>query len=229
METELFMCSNLDIVPSTSLFSAIRILSSIATYLNTYLDIYPDMTPVKHNEIVLDNPIPEPEINEENISSSEAETDVDNLESIVSNESVDSEPLPTLKQAHFFELIGVLLRIYNSQVALTLPALKTINDISWTLILRIPENQKWKETCLHFLLFAISKIDKLTPSDEKTLNIFLGCMWATGKAIPDDFSLDVQHIENLQKVYCDTTNKEIQVKIIGILCLVGQHDLREMN
>jgi hypothetical protein len=56
---------------------------------------------------------------------------------------------------------------------------------------------------------------------EDTFSTFLGCIWATAKSIPGDFTIDEDDTDLLEKLYGEYP-PEVQVKIIGVLGLAAQ-------
>src|SRR5579859_1654923 len=193
---------------SQSMISALRIISSVAAYLDTYLDVYPDTTPGEFDVMEEEEQPPdEAESPVESVDSEEEQSDDNDSQSI----SSDEERLPLLDPKIFHEVISIIPILQTSSVSTLF--LETINDISWTLSLRVPTWQKWKAVSLNFLTeIAIPKLPDAGSFDEETLRTFLGCMAATAKVNAGDLFLDIGHLTILQEVYNNVSDTEIRCK-----------------
>ena len=188
--------------PSENLVSSLRTLSSIATYLDTYFEIHPLPTLSDDYDDRADG---EDAFDEEKM-------DVDQQ----FHSDLDLSIIP--------DLFATIPLIVNQ--ALSVPvipyALETINDICWTMTLRIPESEPWRTTAEGFLQFAVPRIEGIAGLGEDTLSTFLGSIWAAAKALPGQFSLDPEDIQLLENLYRQYPSADLQAKIIGILCLAAQ-------
>jgi hypothetical protein len=191
--------------PSEDLLSSLRSISSIASYLDTYLEIYPETTPTD-SDTMTDEQDP-----------FEDEMDVDNN-------------LPPLDSNILIDLFNTIPMILKQQLSVPVVphALETINDIAWTMTMRIPQWNQWQTIAKQFLDFAVPRIEGMVSLGEDTASTFLGCIWATTKSIPGTFSLDEDDILLLEKLY-ENYPAELQAKIVGILGIAAQMEIIETN
>jgi hypothetical protein len=191
--------------PSEDLVSSLSTLSSIASYLDTYLEIYPDTTP------------------------SETETVPDGFDAF-QDEMDEEHNLPPIHTDLLVELFTSIPTILKQQLSvLVVPrALETINDIAWTMTMRIQQWEQWQTIAAEFLEFAVPRIEGMASLGEETMSTFLGCIWASAKSIPGIFSLDEEDILLLEKLYAGY-QAELQAKVIGILGLAAQTAVVETN
>ena len=194
--------------PSENLVSSLRTLSSIASYLDTYLEIHPLPT---HSD----------------------EDPMDDDQDLYDDEKmdIDHEPQSDFNPAILSELLTTIPLIVNQPLSVpVIPyALETINDISWTMTLRIPDWEQWRTTAETFLTFAVPRIEGMVRLGEETLNTLLGCIWAVAKTIPGRFSLDPEDIQLLESLYGQFPSAEHQAKIMGILGLAAQTESVDAN
>jgi len=193
--------------PSENLISSLRTLSSIATYLDTYLDVHPP--PTQSDEDAMDD---DPDFDDEKMD-------------------IDHQSQSEFNPAILSELFATIALIVNQPLSVPLIpyALETINDISWAMTLRIPDSEQWRTTAEQFLTFAVPRIEGIAGLGEETLSTFLGCIWATAKALPGRFSLDPEDIQLLESLYGQYPSEEPQAKIMGILGLAAQTESVEAN
>ena len=193
-----------DTIPSDDLLSSLRTLSSIASYLDTYLEIYPETTPPEDPMTHEDDPF-------------EDDMDVD-------------DALPPLDANILTDLFAAIPMILQQQLSVpVIPhALETINDISWAMTVRIPQWEQWQAIATQFLEFAVPRIEGMAALGEETMSTFLGCIWATAKSIPGTFALDEDDILLLEKFYKKYPT-EMQAKIVGVLGLAAQTEAIETN
>jgi hypothetical protein len=191
--------------PSDDLISSLSTLSSIASYLDTYLEIYPETAPSETEAMADDFDAFEDEMDEEN-------------------------NLPPVHPDVFVELYTAIPTILKQQLSVPVVprALETINDIAWTMTMRIPQWEQWQTIATEFLEFAVPRIEGMASLGEETMSTFLGCIWAAAKSIPNTFSLDEDDILLLEKLYGEYP-AELQAKIIGILGLAAQTEVIETN
>jgi hypothetical protein len=191
---------------SDNLISSLRTLSSVATYLDTFLEAYPSATPQDNQETMMD--------------------DADCFD-----EEMDIEDTPPRMDATIFtELTAAIPLILQQQLSIpVIPiALDAINDIAWTMT-RIPEWESWQEIANKFLEFAVPRIEGMVALGEDTLSTFLGCIWATAKSSHKQFSLDADDIQLLESLYGRYPTAEFQTKIVGILGWAAQTESIETN
>jgi len=194
--------------PSENLISSLRTLSSISTYLDTYFEIHPLPTRSDENKMGDDaDPF-----------------DHDKMD-------IDSQSQSEFNPTILSDLFAAIPLIVSQPLSVPLIpyALETINDISWTMTLRIPESEEWRTTSQQFLTFAVPRIEGIAGLGEDTLSTFLGCIWATAKAIPGRFSLDPEDIQLLESLYGQYPSAEFQAKIMGILGLAAQTESADAN
>jgi hypothetical protein len=183
------------------------LLSSVATYLDTFLEAYPDATPRElSNDAMIDDPDP-----------FEDEMDVDDA----------IPPMDPSILAELFSAIPLLLQ-QKLSIPLIPYALETINDIAWAMT-RIPDWEEWRKIATSFHDFAIPRIEGMVSLGEDTLSTFLGCIWATAKSVPETFSLDLDTIQLLEDLYGRYPTAEFQAKVVGILGLAAQTESIETN
>ena len=193
---------------SENLISSLRLLSSVATYLDTFLEAYPDATPCKlSNDAMTDDADP----------FDDDEMDID----------VAIPPMDPSVLTELFSTIPLLLQ-QKLSIPLIPYALETINDIAWTMT-RIPDWEEWRAVATSFHDFAIPRIEGMISLGEDTLSTFLGCIWATAKSVPETFSLDPDTIRLLEDLYGRFPTAEFQVKVVGILGLTAQTESIETN
>jgi len=180
--------------------AALKTLSSIATYLNTYLEIYPETMPFETPKLA-----------------KEADFE-DEME-------IDSH-LPPLDSVILTELLTSIPLILGQQLPVpVIPyALETINDISWTMSLRIPEWQEWQTVARQLLEFSIPRLEGMIALGEDTTSTFIGSMLGAAKSLSGSFSLDPDDIKLLGSVYDRSTSPELQAKIVGLLSLAALAD-----
>jgi hypothetical protein len=197
--------------PSEDLLSCLRTLSSIATYLDSYLEIYPETTPSENKDTEMDESDP---FEDEEMEVDDNEKNLPSIETIVLTELLASIPL-ILKQQLSIPVIP--------------HALETINDIAWTMTVRMPEWEQWKTIAQQLLEFTVPRIQGMLALGDETATAFLGCIWAAAKNLPGTFSLDADDIQLLEKLYAQSTSTELRAKVIGILSLAAQTDSIETN
>lgn len=188
--------------------SSLRTLSNISTYLDTYLEIHP--LPTQSDEDAMDD-------------------DQDPFDD--EKMDIDHQPQSEFNHAILSELLAAIPLIVHQPLSVgVIPyALETINDISWTMTLRIPDWEQWRKTAETFLTFAVPRIEGMTRLGDNTLSIFLGCIWATAKTIPGNFTLDPEDIQLLESLYAQYPSAESQAKIMGILGLAAQTESVDSN
>lgn len=205
--TSQFVSSNSDNILSDDLISSLRTLSSIATYLDTYLEINPDTIPPESLDEMEEDPDPFAE-----------EMDIDN-----NLTPIDPELLIDL-----FNVIPIILQQQLPKPAIPY-ALETINDISWTMALRIPHWKQWHAVARTFIEFAIPRLDGMISLGEETLSTFLGCVWATAKSLSGTFDLEPDDIQLLESLYGKYATAEFQAKIVGILGVAAETESIDAN
>jgi len=195
---------------SELLISSLSTLSSTATYLETYLEIYPNSIPTQTTK-----------------DTEMADADPFEDEMILD----EDDSLYQIPSSILLELLSAIPLILEQQLSVPLipHALEAINDIAWTMTLRIPEWDQWRTIAEQLLQFAVPRLEGMTTLGEDTLSTFLGCIWAAAKSLPEKFSLDVDDVQNLESIYSHFPTAEIQAKIIGILGVAAQHESIEMN
>lgn len=208
-ESKIKVVQNANKEPPEVLLLALTILSSVATYLETYLEIYPSSIPSE----------------DEDTKMSEEES----LEDEMMLDDIDQ--VATIDNSILLELLSAIPLILQQQlpILLILPALETINDIAWTMTLRISDWHQWQTIARQLLEFAIPRIEGMMTLGEDVLSTFLGCIWAAAKTLPGQFSLDLDDVQNLEKIYAQFQSAETQVKVVGILGCAAQHESVEMN
>ena len=192
--------------PSDNLISSLRLLSSVATYLDTFLEAYPDATPRNtSDEPMTDDPFDDDEMDVENV-------------------------IPPVDPTVLKELFSSIPSLLQQKLSVPLIpfALETINDIAWTMT-RIPDWEEWVVVASSFHEFAIPRIEGMISMGEDTLSTFLGCIWATAKTVPGAFSLDPDTIQLLEDLYGRYPTAEFQVKVVGILGLAAMTESIETN
>jgi hypothetical protein len=144
---------------------------------------------------------------------------------------IDHQSQSDFNPAILSELFAAIPLIVSQQLSVPLIpyALETINDISWAMTLRIPDSEQWRTTAEQFLTFAVPRIEGIAGLGEETLSTFLGCIWATAKALLGRFSLDPEDIQLLESLYGQYPSEEPQAKIMGILGLAAQTESVEAN
>jgi hypothetical protein len=180
--------------------AALKTLSLVATYLNTYLEIYPEATPFKSLDFGKEDGF-------------EDEMEIDS----------HLPPLPTIILT---ELLTSIPLIFKQQLPVSvIPyALETINDIAWTLSLRIPEWQEWQIVARQWLEFSVPRLEGMIALGEDTTNTFIGSILGAAKPLSGNFSLDPDNIKLLESLYDQSTSPELQTKIVGLLGLAAQTD-----
>lgn len=191
--------------------NSLRTLSSVASYLDAYLDIYSETTPSENKDTEMDEADP----------FEDDEMDVDDNE---------KKP-PPIDASILTELLSAIPLILQQQLSIpVIPhALETINDITWAMTMRIPEWQQWKTIAQQLLEFTIPRMEGMVALGEETATTFLGCIWAAAKSLPGTFSLDADDIQLLEKLYGQSTSTELQAEIVGILGVAAQFDSIETN
>lgn len=181
--------------------AALKTLSAIATYLNTYLEIYPEATPFETPKL----------------GNEEAEFE-DEME-------IDSH-LPPLDSVILTELLTSIPLILEQQLPVpVIPyALETINDICWTLSLRMPEWQEWQTVARQLLEFSVPRLEGMIALGEDTTNTFIGSILGAAKSLSGSFSLDPDDIRILGSVFDQSTSPELQAKVVGLLGLAALAD-----
>lgn len=197
--------SNTNDSVSDNLISSLRTLSSVATYLDTFLEAYPSATPLDNQDAMMEDPDPFDE-----------EMDIDNV--------------PQMDTAILSELVSAIPIILQQQLSIpVIPlALEAINDIAWTMT-RIPDWEPWQEIASNVLEFSIPRLEGMVSLGEDTLSTFLGCIWAAAKSISGSFSLDADDIQLLESLYGRYPTAEFQAKVVGILGIAAQTDSIEIN
>ena len=198
--------SNTNDTLSDNLILSLRTLSSVATYLDTFLEAYPSATTQDNQDTVMD--------------------DADSFD-----EEMDVENTPSRMDATILaELTASIPLILQQQLSISvIPiALDAINDIGWTMT-RVPEWDSWQEITNKVLEFAVPRIEGMVALGENTLSTFLGCIWATAKSSHRTFSLDADDIQLLESLYGRYPTAEFQAKIVGILGLAAQTESIETN
>lgn len=187
---------NQETIPET-LLSASRSLSSIATYLDSYLEIYPGATPPENDSLANDTDPFE-------------DDDIDKLDGTIIKELFVTIPL--------FQQLQLPIHLIPY-------VLETINDIAWTMTLRIPTWGGWHTIVDHFCDFAISRLEGIVSLGDDTTSTFLGCIWACAKSIPGRFSLDADDVLILEGLYKRSSTEEVRVRTIGILGVAAQAEV----
>lgn len=197
--------------PSDDLITSLRTLSSVASYLDGYLEIYSETIPSENKDTEMNGPDP----------FEEDEMDVDD----------NDTKLPPIDASLLTELLSAIPLILQQQLSIpVIPhALETINDITWVMTIRIPEWQQWKTIARQLLEFAVPRIEGMVALGEETATTFLGCIWAAAKSFPGTFSFDADDIQLLEKLYGQSTSTELRTEIVGILGLAAQTDSIETN
>jgi hypothetical protein len=208
---EIMSESSSDGIPSDDLISSLRTLSSIATYLDSYLEIHPETTPSENKDTEMDESDP---FEDEEMEVDDNEKNLPSIDTIILTEILASIPLILQQQL---------------SVPVIPHALETINDIAWTMAVRIPEWEKWKTIALQLLEFAVPRIEGMVSLGEETATTFLGCIWAAAKNLPGTFSLDADDVQLLEKLYTQSASIELKAKVIGILGLAAQTNSIETN
>jgi hypothetical protein len=181
--------------------TALKTISGIATYLNTYLEVYPETTPVETIGLHNDDEILE---------------DEDEME-------VDSH-LPPIDSGILTELLTAIPLILKQQLPVpVIPyALETINDIAWTMTLRIPQWRDWQTTAQQLLEFSVPRLEGMIALGEDTTSTFIGSILGAAKSLSGKFSLDADDIRLLENLYGQSNSPELQAKIVGLLGLAAQ-------
>jgi hypothetical protein len=197
--------SNTDETVSDNIVLSLRTLSSVATYLDTFLEAYPSSTP--QNQDAMDD-------------------DHDPFD-----EEMDIDDAPSkMDSAVLTELVSAIPVILQQKIPIpVIPlALEAINDIAWAMT-RISDWEPWQEISKQILEFAIPRIEGMISLGEDTLSTFLGCIWASAKSIQEPFLLDADDVQLLESLYGRFPIVEFQVKIVGILGLAAQTESIETN
>jgi hypothetical protein len=184
------------------LVSSLHLLSSVASFLDTFLEAYPQSVARETQETAMDE---DPE--------SDDEMEIDGR-----IPAVDSTVLKEL-----FHVIPMIIQ-HPLPVPLIPHALEAINDIAWTITTNVPELEGWEKIAASFLAFATERIEGMISLGEDTLSTFLGCMWATAKTQVGKFTLDREDIALLKELYGRFPVAEFQAKIIGILGIAAQFE-----
>ena len=198
--------------PETSipaeLVASLHLLSSIATFLDTFLEAYPEAVNREFQNTVLEE---------------DQETGEDEM-------AIDSR-IPSMDSTVLTELITVIPTIiqYPLPVSLIPHALETINDIAWMLTTNVPEFEAWEKIASSFLAFATERIEGMVSLGENALSTFLGCIWATAKTQPGKFGMDPEDVRLLEELYSRFPTAEFQAKVIGILGTAAQAENIEIN
>lgn len=162
--------------PSDDLIASLRTLSSVASYLDGYLEIYSETIPSENKDTEMNEPDP----------FEEDEMDVDD----------NDTKLPPIDASLLTELLSAIPLILQQLSIPVIPhALETINDITWVMTIRIPEWQQWKTIARQLLEFAVPRIEGMVALGEETATTFLGCIWAAAKSFPGTFSFDADDIQ----------------------------------
>jgi hypothetical protein len=185
--------------PLSPTLAALKTISSIATYLNTYLEVYPETTPVETIGLHNDDEILEDEM--------EVDSHLPHIDSVILTELLTAIPL-ILKQQLPVPVIPY--------------ALETINDIAWTMTLRIPEWRDWQTIAQHLLEFSVPRLEGMIALGEDTTSTFIGSILGAAKSLSGKFSLDADDIRLLENLYGQSTSPELQAKIVGLLGLAAQ-------
>lgn len=193
---------------ANEIISCLRTFSSIATYLDGYLEIHPESAPLDDTDVSMDDDIRQFE---------------DQMEVDESSQQLDA--------ILFSELVSVIPLILEQKLPVSLVphALETINDISWMMTLRLPDWSSWHTAAKSFLEFAVPRIEGMLSLGEDTFSTFMGCMWATAKCTPGQLTLDADDIQLLESIYSRFPVAELQAKIVGILGLAAQGESVESN
>jgi len=179
--------------------AALKTISSVATYLNTYLEIYPEATPFEANGL------------DKGDDSFEDEMEVDSH-------------LPPIDPVLLTELLTAIPLILKQQLPVpVIPyALETINDIAWTMTLRIPGWLDWQNVAEQLLAFSIPRLEGMTALGEDTTSTFIGSILGAAKSLPGKVSLDADDIRLLETLFMQCASPELQAKIVGLLGLAAQ-------
>ena len=193
---------------SENLISSLRSLSSVATYLDTFLEAYPDATPRKLSD----------------------DSMTDDQDPFDDNEMDIDDVIPPMDPTVLTELFSAIPLLLQQKLSIPLIpyALESINDIAWTMT-RVPDWEEWCTVATSFHEFAIPRIEGMISLGEDTLSTFLGCIWATAKSVPEAFSLDPDTIQLLEDLYGRFPTAEFQVKVVGILGLAAQTESVQTN
>jgi len=184
------------------LVSCLHLLSSIATFLDTFLEAYPQAVKRETQDADMD---------EDQGSGDEMEIDG------------CIPPIDATVLAELFHVIPMIIQ-HPLPVPLIPHALESINDIAWTMTTHVPELEGWEKIAASFLSFATERIEGMVSLGEDTLSTFLGCMWATAKAQVGKFTLDKDDIALLKELYNRFPAGEFQAKIVGILGIAAQFE-----
>ena len=189
--------------PSSPTLASLRTISNIATYLNSYLEIYPETTPLDITDHT--------QADDDGVFDDEME--------------VDSH-LPHIDSTLLTELLSAVPLILKQQLPVpVIPyALETINDIAWTMTLRIPEWREWQIIAQQLVEFSVPRIEGMAALGEDTTSTFLGSILAAAKSLSGKVTLDADDIRLLENLYGQSTTSELQAKIVGILGIAAQTD-----
>lgn len=184
------------------LVSSLHLLSSVATFLDTFLEAYPQSVDRQTQDTAMD---------EDQASGDEMEID---------------GQIPAMDSTVLTELFHVIPMIIQHPLPVPLipHALEAINDIAWAITTNVPELEGWEKIAAAFLNFATERIEGMIALGEDTLSTFLGCMWATAKTRVGIFTLDEEDIALLRELYGRFPAPEFQAKIIGILGISAQFE-----
>jgi hypothetical protein len=184
------------------LVSSLHLLSSVATFLDTFLEAYPQSVDRDTQDTAMD----------------EDQASGDGMEIDGHIPAMDSTVLTEL-----FHVIPMIIQ-HPLPVPLIPHALEAINDIAWAITTNVPELEGWAKIAASFLNFATERIEGMIALGEDTLSTFLGCMWATAKTQVGIFTLDEEDIALLRELYGRFPAPEFQAKIIGILGIAAQFE-----
>ena len=190
------------------LMASLHLLSSVATFLDTFLEAYPEAVNREFQDTATEE---------------DQETGDDEME-------IDSRipPMDCTILAELFTVIPTIIH-YPLPVSLIPYALETINDIAWMLTTNVAEFEAWEKVASSFLDFATERIEGMVSLGEDGLSTFLGCMWATAKTQPGKFCMDPEDIGLLEELYSRFPTAEFQAKVIGILGIAAQAGNVETN